>query len=574
MKTLTIFVFAFAINYSALSQSWLTSGNTGTVPGTNFIGTTDAKDFVFKTNSTEKGRVKSNGLWQFGASGNLAKIDSAGNLSFAGTAGYKVGGNKYAFQYSANPNYGLFFNLTGLQYEFRTSTALSVFSIGVNNGNGIFKGTLKVGAYTLPSTDGTNGQVLKSNGAGILTWQNDNSGGTVGWDLTGNAGTNAAINFIGTTDNTSLVFKTNNIISGVVDPDFPYNTSLGFNTLLSNSSGTENVSIGSSSMYANTSGYNNTAIGATALNSNVDGYFNTAVGHSALVSNISGYKNTAIGNNALATQTLTNNNTAIGYGSLSISTYGWDNVAAGINSLYLNSGSYCVAIGTEALYSNAHDDNIAIGYRAMKNNSSGTSNIGIGSNSLLSNISGGANVAVGIESMRYNYDGQNNVAVGGRSLYYNLTGDGNAGIGYDALYLNTGDFNTAVGENALNTNTSGYNNTSVGYNSDVASGSLNNSTAIGYNAFVDATNKMRFGNSFVSSIGGQVGWSNFSDKRIKDQVIENVPGLAFINYLRPVTFHYNIQKQNEIMGISDTANWEGKNGIEKIQFTGFIAQEV
>lgn len=53
------------------------------------------------------------------------------------------------------------------------------FGIGTNpteklhvNGNGIFTGTLKIGAYTLPSTDGTAGQVLKTNGAGVLYWAN------------------------------------------------------------------------------------------------------------------------------------------------------------------------------------------------------------------------------------------------------------------------------------------------------------------------------------------------------------------------------------------------------------------
>jgi len=35
-------------------------------------------------------------------------------------------------------------------------------------------GTLKVGAYTLPATDGTAGQVLKTNGSGVLYWAADN----------------------------------------------------------------------------------------------------------------------------------------------------------------------------------------------------------------------------------------------------------------------------------------------------------------------------------------------------------------------------------------------------------------
>ena len=165
----------FFCHQNAAAQTWSITGNAGTTPGTNYIGTTDAKDFVFKTNGTERGRVLNNsGTWRFGGSANNMKVDSAGGMTFSGTGVYKVGANKYAFQYSANPNYGLFFNSTGLLYEFRTSTALSVFSIGANSGNGIFKGNLKVGAYTLPATDGSSGQVLKTNGTGTLTWSADN----------------------------------------------------------------------------------------------------------------------------------------------------------------------------------------------------------------------------------------------------------------------------------------------------------------------------------------------------------------------------------------------------------------
>jgi hypothetical protein len=43
------------------------------------------------------------------------------------------------------------------------------------NGNFTTLGTITVGAYTLPSIDGSNGQVLKTNGAGTVTWQNDNT---------------------------------------------------------------------------------------------------------------------------------------------------------------------------------------------------------------------------------------------------------------------------------------------------------------------------------------------------------------------------------------------------------------
>ena len=91
---------------------------------------------------------------------------------------------------------------------------------------------------------------------------------------------------------------------------------------------------------------------------------------------------------------------------------------------------------------------------------------------------------------------------------------------------------------------------------------------------MDSSNKVRIGNTSITSIGGQVGWSTYSDARIKNKVKENVKGLEFINLLRPVTYHYDINKENELLGVTGTDNAEGKAAIEKIPFTGFLAQEV
>ena len=101
-----------------------------------------------------------------------------------------------------------------------------------------------------------------------------------------------------------------------------------------------------------------------------------------------------------------------------------------------------------------------------------------------------------------------------------------------------------------------------------------NATAIGSQASADASNKVRIGNGSVTSIGGQVAWTNFSDGRIKKNIRENVPGLVFINLLKPVTYNISLAKEFELMGQNDTLNWAGKNDIEKISFSGLVAQDV
>lgn len=50
-------------------------------------------------------------------------------------------------------------------------------TVEIKTGSGLFKfnddGTFTLGSYTFPSSDGSSGQVLKTNGSGVLSWQND-----------------------------------------------------------------------------------------------------------------------------------------------------------------------------------------------------------------------------------------------------------------------------------------------------------------------------------------------------------------------------------------------------------------
>ena len=56
-------------------------------------------------------------------------------------------------------------------------------TVSINN-NVEITGTLKIGAFTLPNTDGTSNQILKTNGSGAVTWQDDATGGGGGGGAT------------------------------------------------------------------------------------------------------------------------------------------------------------------------------------------------------------------------------------------------------------------------------------------------------------------------------------------------------------------------------------------------------
>lgn len=74
---------------------WSTTGNAGTTPGTNFIGTTDAQDLVFKTNNTHSGRI---GLATFTTS-----FGFASNLNHLGIANTSFGYNALNIINGINP---------------------------------------------------------------------------------------------------------------------------------------------------------------------------------------------------------------------------------------------------------------------------------------------------------------------------------------------------------------------------------------------------------------------------------------------------------------------------------------
>ena len=86
---------------------------------------------------------------------------------------------------------------------------------------------LKNGLTRLPST--TNALITAADGKAVVTKEYLEQNGS--WSVTGNAGTNATSNFIGTTDNIDVVFRRNSLISGRIGVK---NTSFGLNAFDSN----------------------------------------------------------------------------------------------------------------------------------------------------------------------------------------------------------------------------------------------------------------------------------------------------------------------------------------------------
>lgn len=200
-------------------DGWTLLGNTGTVAGTNFIGTTDAIDLVTKTNGVERMRVTSSGNIGIGtttpnralnvvmnSSGtNVMSIQNSSVSGFtsmdcfsnsgalATTFGFGNSGVGALFAgrgYINSYNNDFVFTRNGTEYTMLIKGASGF--VGINNdapGSSMdIKGTLRLSGstsgyvgfapaaaagsttYTLPTTDGTNGQQLSTNGSGTLSW--------------------------------------------------------------------------------------------------------------------------------------------------------------------------------------------------------------------------------------------------------------------------------------------------------------------------------------------------------------------------------------------------------------------
>lgn len=151
-------------------SGWSLSGNGGTTAGTDFFGTTDNVALVVKTNNSERIRILGSGEVGIGATAPSQKLEVRDGhilLSSTGSAGElrlaEPGGTDYT--------------------AFRATAQAAPIT------------------YTLPPADGTDGNVLATDGSGVLTWVNPNQSGAVGSELFAGKGGDETITNNGTLQN-------------------------------------------------------------------------------------------------------------------------------------------------------------------------------------------------------------------------------------------------------------------------------------------------------------------------------------------------------------------------------------
>ena len=505
---------------------------------------------------------------------------------------------------TANGSYTLYYNTTGNANTANGSQALG------NNTTGSFNtatGNLALVNNTTGSSNTANGnEAMLSNttgfsnvAMGLSALRNNkvkNNLVAIGDSALFNNGMNATLSSEAI-NNTAVGSKV--LFANTKGND---NTAIGFNSLILNTTGSFNTANGSYALNSNRTGNKNTAVGSQTLSSNTSGNFNTANGTDALLSNTSGSFNTAIGNSALFTNTTSSHlvaigdsalfsqnnsglgeNTAVGSRALFSNTSGYFNSANGSRAMFSNTtGDKNTANGTKTLFSNTTgNNNTANGLESLFSNTTGSNNTATGAEALLSNTIGTVNTANGVQALVNNTTGSSNTAIGYIALSNNTTGSSNTANGRAALFNNTtAQFNTAVGYDAGANFTNGFNNVFLGANADVNQAGIFNAIVIGESAVGTASSQVTIGNSSSNSYRVFANWTNISDGRYKKNVQQNVPGLAFINKLNPVTYTLDAAGLDGFLNKNkrtDSAAYFYKQALadrEKIVYTGFIAQDV
>lgn len=132
--------------------SWLLSGNSGTNAATNFLGTIDSVDLVFRTNNSERIRINANGNVGIGTSNPNQKLEVANGNMLLGTNGSSTAELRFQEKSSQGTNYIAFKADTlnrDMTFVWPKDTVANQLSVLANPQNNNLKwiSATEIGAY-------------------------------------------------------------------------------------------------------------------------------------------------------------------------------------------------------------------------------------------------------------------------------------------------------------------------------------------------------------------------------------------------------------------------------------------
>ena len=263
----------------------------------------------------------------------------------------------------------------------------------------------------------------------------------------------------------------------------------------------------------------------------------------------------------------------------------WTVISSNSTNTALSNLKTPTAINTDLLPGTSASVNLGSDAKAWKSIYL-TGNLFYGTNRVLALDSSHDNSFLGINSGINTNGGYSNTGYGYGALNGNTFGSYNTAIGFSTLHNATAsNYNTALGFSAGAFYNHGYNNVFVGANANTNNNGYYNVIAIGKDATCTAPSQVIMGNSSTNSYRAYANWSNISDGRYKKNIKENIPGLLFINKLKPVTYNLDATGLDNFLsktrGKETQLSTEGRAVMDKalkekertIQ-TGFVAQDV
>jgi trimeric autotransporter adhesin len=565
------------------TAGWGLTGNTGTIAGTNYVGTSDDQPVEFKVNNVRVMRYELDPAPTTAGvlSPNIIGGHSA-NSALAGIKGAVISGGGLDNPNLVNGDWATIAggrdNQAGLMAPYsayssigggasnRSTGQWSTVAGGKNNtANG--SGTAIPGGLRLIATaQGSTVVGTANEDPGALGYSSTSWAASDPVFIIGNGQVDGGGNML-TRSNAMTVLKNGNVGIGISDPTAKVDIigtikiadgTQGANKVLtSDANGLASWQNPAATAAGILPGNGNTGIGTNVLQNN-SGDYNAAFGAFSLISNTTGNFNAALGYNALRNNSTTSGNVAVGYYALQT------NLTAGYNT----------AVGWHALYSTTAGNNVGIGRNAGEGanpNTTGTNNTFIGANTG-PGPGGPYNkaTAIGYGAL---VSQSNSIALGGTGVdavkvginteapAYTLTVSSatNAQMALASTNATSDVFfgTTATPQEGLIR----YNNTSDQFQIGLSNGTVRyylNGTGMGIfrTAAVNALEVEGNASNTTASA-----WLANSDRRIKTDIRDIDNSFELIKSLRPVKFKY-------------TEEWKRKHPSIKDQYYyNFIAQE-